>query len=1303
MKTKLFTIAVAMLMSLGLQAQTAKNYKDVSWGNPISPCVFCADPTAIEHDGRLYVYGTNDQQEFEVKGGKGENQYGKIKSLVVFSTADMVNWTFHGTIDAGTVCSPWCFASWAPSIVAREEEDGHKHFYMYFSIGASAVGVLTAKSPLGPWQSPLDHPMIDFDTPGVGECVCVFDPGVVIDDEGIAWIAFGGGSANSKGTYLMTGNSRIAKLNKDMITIEQFVDLPAPYHFEANELNMMNGKYVLTYCTSGEDRSDWGQYSSTMEAPPGVSMCYMVTDNPLDPNSWEYRGDYVPNEGNFDLGWGNNHTHLHKFKENYYLFYQSTMLEIAMQTGASGFRSIGVNKAVVNENTQHINKLELDKTGVTAIVYLNPYELQQAETMSTSGGVSYSDFKNIKKVDYSVYDNDASKNLHVNMRAGSWTMLRSVDFGTKGANEMMLRAKGSGKLEVRLDKIDNSPSAVIEFSSNDYADHTTAANAAMLNGVHDVYLVFTEAYDVWFDAWQFIESSKVPGEFETAFEAVKNMKVGWNLWNTLESPGAEYDPTNYRSWETAWGNPVTKPELMKMMRKAGYNAIRLPVTWYPYTDEKGNVDSRWMARVHEVVDYVIDQGMYCILNVHHDTGGIDGESHTWIIADEDNYEQKHERFENIWRQIAEEFKDYDEHLLFEGYNEMVDIYNSWGDAFSWAVLLGIEPEYNEDKEQSIYKAVNKYAQSFVDVVRSTGGNNKMRNLIVNTYSGSDGKKPIKNLKVPDDKVAGHIAIQVHFYPEINEETANVITQSVSRFKAAIEEKNAPIIIGEWLMGEDTDDALRLSRYFMEQIRDYPIAPFIFGSCQGFYRSMPAFDHPEHVKEMMKGYYGDGYEPQLLTADDYDTPYIASFEEYDSELGLLTETSLDDLIGYRIDLAETPEEGKLEIIAIGEKGGQFQEVQSKSTTITFDKSLLGDKLTFLYMLSKHSGLYTVKVNSSVAIFRSKPYEKKIFGWNNNKCDVKYLFIRKQFVHNVAYNERWAELNIFYDDVPLKLKNYKGIRLELAEPLADAQVKVYGDGGQKEDYLPLTGVSTTISFNKEIFSSEINRVTLQNTQDGKSQAKVISAWLIRQDGTEEYSDLSLFHGCKITDITKYEGNSDAKDQYLVNPSFDHDLSGWTNTNGTARWKENTWEVLSNYCEFEWTGGPIANQEVVQYPVLPAGDYRLSVDCASDANNKGLYLVAGSNTKELLGADGINSFSLDFNVAEESKVKIGFKVENTTATWVNFDNFKLEKISSTAINSIKADDSHHAIIYNLSGQQLSKPQKGINIIGGQKVVVK
>ncbi len=207
-----------------------------------------------------------------------------------------------------------------------------------------------------------------------------------------------------------------------------------------------------------------------------------------------------------------------------------------------------------------------------------------------------------------------------------------------------------------------------------------------------------------------------------------------------------------------------------------------------------------------------------------------------------------------------------------------------------------------------------------------------------------------------------------------------------------------------------------------------------------------------------------------------------------------------------------------------------------------------------------------------------------------------------------------------------------------------------------------------------------------------------------GTVTNQDATFVNGYLfVMERPKFDIQGDVTYFYLFNPSFDRNLSGWTNTNGTARWKENTWDVLSNYCEFEWTGEPIANQEVVQFPILPAGDYRLSVDCVSDANSKGLYLVAGSNTKELVGKGGINSFSFDFNVAEESQIKIGFKVENTTATWVNFDNFKLEKISSTAINSIKSDESHHAIIYNLSGQRLSKPQKGINIIDGKKVVVK
>ena len=113
-------------------------------------------------------------------------------------------------------------------------------------------------------------------------------------------------------------------------------------------------------------------------------------------------------------------------------------------------------------------------------------------------------------------------------------------------------------------------------------------------------------------------------EFESAVSAVKNMKIGWNLVNTLDSyvqpEEAWFDITSCEAWETAWGNLMTKPELLKMIRKAGFNTMRIPVTWFVHADSQGNIDAEWMKRVHEVVDYVIDQGMYCILNTHHDTG-----------------------------------------------------------------------------------------------------------------------------------------------------------------------------------------------------------------------------------------------------------------------------------------------------------------------------------------------------------------------------------------------------------------------------------------------------------------------------------------------------------------------------------------------------------------------------------------------------------------------------------------------------------------------------------------------------------
>ena len=511
-------ILATALMSLCLQtkAQTlATEYKGTGSGNPISPIVFCADPTAIDYEGRLYVYGTNDHQQYIVNGKKNSNGYGNIKSLVVFSTDDMVNWTFHGTIDVSKVCT-WAVQSWAPSAVWREKENANgtktNEFYIYFANGGGSVGVMkSTKSPLGPFTSPLSKPMIDQNTAGVRPCNWVFDPGAVIDENGVGWIAFGGGDPQSTGSKLWPGNSRIAKLKTTMTGLDgAAVNMPAPYLFEASELNIIGGRFVYTYNTSWGDRPNWNTYEKRngQAAPSACSMCYMVTDTPLDPESWEYRGEYVPNEGNFSgLGadYGNNHTHLHKFNDEYYLFYHGNVLEKTMKGknaidgSASGYRSLCVNKLTVDESTQKLNKVSMSKTGVSAIKNLNPYELQQAETMATSGGVNYEDFKNTKSVLKSSLGNDASENLYVKMAAGAWTQVRKVDFGNNGAHSFTMRARGTGKMEIRLSSKTAKPSATFEFSSTAFQDFIFNVDPAVFKGVKNVFFVFTESNKVQFE------------------------------------------------------------------------------------------------------------------------------------------------------------------------------------------------------------------------------------------------------------------------------------------------------------------------------------------------------------------------------------------------------------------------------------------------------------------------------------------------------------------------------------------------------------------------------------------------------------------------------------------------------------------------------------------------------------------------------------------------------------------------------------------------------------------------------------
>ena len=406
-------------------------------------------------------------------------------------------------------------------------------------------------------------------------------------------------------------------------------------------------------------------------------------------------------------------------------------------------------------------------------------------------------------------------------------------------------------------------------------------------------------------------------DFETATDAVKNMGVGWNLGNTLDSNSGDINnmwiecftsrtPSDY---ETAWRQVITTPELIKMMKDAGFNAIRLPVTWYPHMEATFNsvkyvsstqtltpwdrtndpigtkIQKAWMQRVHEVVDYVISQGMYCILNIHHDTGSANT---AWLIASESDYAQQKDCFMAIWQQIAEDFKDYDEHLLFEGYNEMLDPYRSWNFA-----SFETPSRYDNTVATSAYNAINSYAQSFVDVVRATGGNNSQRNLIVSTYSASSGagswnqhlQDPLKYMKRPNDEVENHIIFEVHSYLDIKDlnDTKNVVNQMISALKSYLVAKGAPVIIGEWGTSVENGYALyrqnmlSFARYFVEQTKANDIGTFYWmGLSDGEHRSVPEFNQLDLKDAIIKGYYGDqGYtaiRPSIYQRSDDGTIY-----------------------------------------------------------------------------------------------------------------------------------------------------------------------------------------------------------------------------------------------------------------------------------------------------------------------------------------------------------------------------------------------------------------------------------------------
>lgn len=358
--------------------------------------------------------------------------------------------------------------------------------------------------------------------------------------------------------------------------------------------------------------------------------------------------------------------------------------------------------------------------------------------------------------------------------------------------------------------------------------------------------------------------SQIAGKMRniTSQQLVEDMTFGWNLGNTLDVCQADRDgdgkinehvEAGEKVDETLWGNPKATKDLFTSLKKNGVNAVRIPVTWRDHMDSNGNIDREWMDRVQQVVDYAYSQGMYVIINVHHDGGG-DPKFGAWIIEEsQKDYNTFLKKYKNIWKQIAERFKNYSDYLIFESMNE-----------------VGFDTLYNKNKADA-YNLINKINQDFVDIIRATGGNNAKRHLLIAGYY-TDIERTCDSLyKMPDDK-AGRCILSVHYYTPwdfctcdrkhtwgTNSEVRQMETL-IGKMKKNFVDKGIPVIIGEYAAsGSDLSSCI----FFIEKLNklcsDYGIATFIWDSGSQVNRKTYKWRTPQYLEALKRATSGKDYE------------------------------------------------------------------------------------------------------------------------------------------------------------------------------------------------------------------------------------------------------------------------------------------------------------------------------------------------------------------------------------------------------------------------------------------------------------
>lgn len=346
-------------------------------------------------------------------------------------------------------------------------------------------------------------------------------------------------------------------------------------------------------------------------------------------------------------------------------------------------------------------------------------------------------------------------------------------------------------------------------------------------------------------------SSDIP---TSALELTQVMGHGWNLGNTLESCGdwiAQWGDGTTASYETAWGNPVTTKAMINGLKQSGISSVRVPVAWSNMMTDTENytISQDYFNRVDEVLNYVLDNDMYAIVNIHYDNG--------WWTMFGTDYDEAMKKYKSMWEQLSEHYKDYSSKLIFESANEEL------GSRFK---------ENNSSlSDNECYKLTNEINQTFVDIVRKSGGNNDNRFLLIAGYDTDIDKTCDDRYIMPTDTTDNHLLVSVHYYSPVTYCIANTEDNSWGYMDSwgsesdyaymknqlgkmqKFTEQGYGVIIGEYgvatkKIGEDSYIKKDGTDKFMQSVLDisaeYNLCPILWDAGDWFDRSSNVFKYDD---------------------------------------------------------------------------------------------------------------------------------------------------------------------------------------------------------------------------------------------------------------------------------------------------------------------------------------------------------------------------------------------------------------------------------------------------------------------------